>query len=189
MIFTACMETLQSLSNFVILQCILNPVFLCGLLSRSTIRRAASAAAPASITCPLCPMMISAPQEPVGAAPRTAAALMRSAKSRVRPRPRRSPIFVRPLSAQSRAGTYDPDRTDGLPSSRHDRKHVRVGRRGCCGKIIDDLQRAQSKARCRSRVENNQPRPVSAILSRDSGHATARAPSNPDRNAGARPLR
>jgi hypothetical protein len=108
MIFTACMETLQSLSNFVILQCILNPVFLCGLLSRSTIRRAASTAAPASITCPLCPMMISAPQEPVRAKPRTAAALMRSARSRVRPRPRRSPIFVRRYQgphAHSRAGT------------------------------------------------------------------------------------
>jgi hypothetical protein len=33
MIFTACMETLQSLSNFVILQCILNPVFLGCLLA------------------------------------------------------------------------------------------------------------------------------------------------------------
>jgi hypothetical protein len=33
MIFTACMETLQSLSNFVILQCILNPVFLNCLLA------------------------------------------------------------------------------------------------------------------------------------------------------------
>jgi Protein of unknown function (DUF3141) len=48
--------------------------------------------------------------------------------------------------AQSRAGTYDPDRTGGLPSSRPDRTHVRVGRHCCCGEIIDDLQRAQSKA-------------------------------------------
>jgi hypothetical protein len=48
--------------------------------------------------------------------------------------------------AQSRAGTYDPNRTGGLPSSRPDGKHVRVGRRCCCGEIIDDLQRAQSKA-------------------------------------------
>jgi len=77
---------------------------------------------------------------------RTAAALMRSARSRVRPRPRRSPIFVRRYQgpdAQSRAGTYDPDRTGGLPSSRPDRKHVRVG---CCDENIDDLQRAQFKA-------------------------------------------
>ena len=120
--------------------------FLAAVCSRAR-RFAASTAAPASITCPLCP--ISAPQELVRAAPRTAAALMRSARSRVRPRPRRSPIFVRRYQgphAQSRAGTYDPDRTGGLPSSRPDRKHVRVGRHCCCSEIINDLQRAQSKA-------------------------------------------
>ena len=74
---------------------------------------------------------------------------MVDALSRVRPRRRRSPIFVRRDQgphAQSRAGTYDPDRTGGLPGGRPDRKHVRVGRHCCCSEIIDDLQRAQSKA-------------------------------------------
>jgi hypothetical protein len=95
------------------------------------------------------------------AKPRTAAAPMHSARSSVRPRPRRSPIFVRRYQgphAQSRAGTYDPDRTGGLPSSRPDRKHVRVGRHCWCGEIIDDLQRAQFKASMQITDRNDQPK-------------------------------
>jgi hypothetical protein len=45
------------------------------------------------------------------------------------------------------------------------------------------------RLRCRSWVENDQPRSVSATLSRDIGPATGRAPPNPDRNAGGRTSR
>src|SRR3984893_2425586 len=61
-----------------------------------------------------------------------------------------SPVRYQGAHAQSRARTDDPDRTGGLRSSRPDRKHVRAGQmRYChcgCGEIIDNLQRAQSKA-------------------------------------------
>lgn len=148
MFFSACMETFQSLSDVVILQCILNPVFLGCLLvlglkgiscrcrglggnhslllirhvfahcrvvgEKHLVAAQSDTNAPATggsvdqdqflaavcsrgrrfgallrpqlrrpITCPLCPTMISAPQEPVRAKPRTATALMWSARSRV----------------------------------------------------------------------------------------------------------
>ena len=110
--------------------------------------------------------------------------------SRVRPRLRRSPIFVRRCQgphAQSRAGTYDP-RTGGLPSSRPDRTSV-SGAIVVAANSLTTFSEPSPRLRCRSRVENDQPRSVSATLSGDTGPATARAPSNPDRNAGGRPLR
>jgi hypothetical protein len=97
----------------------------------------------------------------------------------------------REISHWPRPGSAGPMSDMGQTEKYSERADTAPGRCGTAiavaAKSLTSFGEPSPRLRCRSLIENHQPRFVSATLAPNTGPATARAPSSPDRNAGGSP--